>query len=304
MIASMLLTLAAGAALAQPATSPQPAVRVVRRAAPPPPIVTGDHAVVPLTFVAGFPTLSATIGGKPVKLGFDTGAAGGARLTDRVVQALNLQPVGEALAADPSGKNPVRLKLYPVEDLALGSLNITRWIATSAPVRPGKLETLDGIIGLGAFDGFIVTLDYPGARLLLERGALPEADGKTVFTYKDPIPVVPLTIEGKAIEAHLDTGNIRMPVIVPEAFAARLSRNAEARPAGLAHTVSNTIAMKAMPVTGTIAVGQVPLAVTEVGFPSVIDLANLGSLALTNMTIRVDPRNKRVQIVRSTGSVT
>ncbi len=299
------LPLLAGAAIAvvQPAHAAQPAnappnVQVVRRMGPPPPVVTGDHASVPLEFSSGLPTFSALIGGQTYRLGFDTGAPGGVHLTDRIVTALNIQPIGEALAGDPSGKNLVRLKLYPVTDLVIGPVRISNWVGTSEPAMPAKLQPLDGIIGLGAFDGFVVTLDYAGRRLLLDRGTLPAPDGKTIFAYDDIIPVVPLTIEGKMIQAHLDTGNVNAPLIVPEHFAQQLSRNAEARVAGVAHTLNNTFQMKTQPIAGQALVGMVPLAGSEVGFPSIINMANVGSLALRNLTIRIDSKNHRIQFLR------
>ncbi len=297
----VVAVLLATAAMAQSNNAaPTPQVQVVHRTAPPPPVVTGDHASIPIDFVAGLPTFMATIGGKPFRIGFDTGAPGGARLTDRVVQALALGPIGEAMAGDPSGKNLVRLKLYPVNDLNLGSLTITNWIGTSAPALTGKLAAVDCIIGLGAFDGFVVVLDYAGKRLLLDRGELPAPDGKSTFAYGgDMIPVIPVTIEGRTIQAHLDTGNVSMPLIVPTAFADQLSRKSEVRRVGVAHTISNTIEMKAIPVEGPVMAGTVSLSATAVAFPSVINLANVGSLALGNLRVQIDPKNHRIRFIES-----
>lgn len=78
-----------------------------------------------------------------------------------------------------------------------------------------------------------------------------------------------------------------------------LSRKAEARVSGVAHTISNTIQMKAEPIAGVALVGDVPLAANEVGFPSVINMANIGSLALSNLEVRIDPKNHRVQLLRA-----
>lgn len=298
LLAGAMVSVQSGQIPGPPPPSGAP-TQVVRRTGPPPPVVNGDHASIPIEFTAGLPTFSATIGGKTFRLGFDTGAPGGAHLTDRVVAALNLQPVGEALAGDPSGKNLIRMKLYPVEDLEIGPVKVTNWIGTSAPVSPGTLESIDGIIGPNAFQGFVVTLDYAGRRLSLDRGALPDPDGKTIFAYDDVMPVVPVTIEGKTIQAHLDTGNISMPLIIPETFANQLSRKAEARAFGVAHTVNNTIQMKAVPITGAVLIGDTPISATEAGFPSVINMANVGSLALGSLIVRVDPKNHRIQFLRA-----
>lgn len=285
---------------AEQLTAPaSPTVHIVRRTGPPPPLVTGDHAAVPMALVGGLPTISATIGGKTFRLGIDTGAPGGAHLTERVVAALNLQPVGEALAGDPSGKNLVRLKLYPVNDLEIGPVKVTNWVGTASPATPGKLESIDGIIGPQAFAGFVVTLDYAGGRLSLDRGALPEADGKNTFSYEDVIPTVPVTIEGKTIQAHLDTGNVSMALIVPGNFAAHLWHRAGARNFGVAHTFNNTIQMKSVPISGPVVVGSTPISIAQVGFPSVINLANVGSLALGGLLVRIDPANRRVAFSRA-----
>src|SRR5438309_193573 len=110
----MMIGLALILALLAQSPSPPPAGPVMARQGPrAPDKVTGDHAALPMTFTAGLPTIAVTIDGKgPFKVGVDTGAMGGVHMTDRLAAALNLAPVGEAQAVDPSGRNPVAIKLY------------------------------------------------------------------------------------------------------------------------------------------------------------------------------------------------
>lgn len=297
--AFMLLgAMLAGPPPAQPPVSEPEAQVQVRHRPLKPDSITGDHVSLPITFVSGLPTIEVTVNGKgPFRVGVDTGAMGGLHMTDRLAGALGLAPVGEALASDPSGRNPIAIKLYRLDRVALGGVEIRGWMASAAPVRAGKLESLDGIIGLGDLDSYIVTIDYSGGRFAIDRGTLPEPDGMHVFSYRDPIPVVPVTIEGHTIAAHLDTGNIGLPLIVPDSFATGLADRAKARPAGQAHTVSNVIDMFAMPVEGAVQVGAASLHVTEIGFPSVIAMANIGSRALDHMVVRLDPANKRISLI-------
>jgi hypothetical protein len=295
------------AMLAQPVAAPPSAAppaaapMAVRRMPPPPDSMTGDHATFPITFTAGLPTIEVTINGKgPFRVGIDTGAMGGAHMTDRLAATLGLTPFGEARATDPSGRNPVTIKLYRLDDFKLGAVEVKGWVGTAAPGRPGPLDSLDAILGIGAFAGYVVTLDYAGRRFALDRGALPPPDDAHVFAYDDVLPVVPLTVEGHAIPAHLDTGNVRFPVIVPADFAAALAHHAQARAIGQGRTVSSVVEMFAIPVDGAIGVGSASLGASEVGYPSIIDMANIGSLALRNMVVRIDPANKRISLISPT----
>ncbi|MFI4950806.1 MAG: hypothetical protein ACHP7A_07175, partial [Caulobacterales bacterium] len=212
-------------------------------------------------------------------------AVGEAGLTEGVVAALGLPRIGQALSTDPSGRNPITIPLYRLDNLAVGGVAATGWLATGSPPMRGALATLDGIIGLDAFPGFVVTLDYAAGRFSLRRGALPPADGKTIFAYRDSIPVVPLTIEGRTLEAHLDTGNVRLALMAPESFTAGLKNHAQARAIGQAHTVNNTIDLFSVDLAGPARIGEVALTADSVGYPSVIPIANVGSPALQGLGV-------------------
>lgn len=258
--------------------------------------VTGPGAILLMTLTRGMPTLELMIDGKgPFHVAFDTGAPEGPDLSERVVQALGLQRSGQAVTGDPSGKNDAVAPLYRIGDLAFGAVHARGWDAT-AGAAPAGLEAIDAVVGLGAFDGYVVTLDYAAGRFTLARGALPAADGKHVFAYRGDIPHVPLTIEGRTIDAHLDTGNIAHGVIVPTAVAKGLKRTAQTRLIGEARTVSNTMKIFSTPVDGPLRVGSTQLNATDVAYPALIPLANVGSLALTGAVVQIDPAHHRVAL--------
>lgn len=278
--------------------SPTPQPRIVRRVAPRPD-VTGTSALIPLDMATIIPTFTAKAGDRTLRLGFDTGAPGPAHLFDRTAKALELAKVGEARAADPSGRNAQTIALYGLPSLTVGGIEIRNWQATGSPA-PEKFAALDGIIGLDAFAGYVVTLDYARRQLRIERGALPAANGKTVFDYQEPIPVVPLTIEGKTIDAHVDTGNTVEGIIVPAEFAQSLSGRAKATKIGVAHTVSNAIEMFGFDPAGPVRIGEVVINVAKIAYPSVVPIGNVGSKGLGGMIVRVDPANHRISLERAT----
>jgi hypothetical protein len=283
----------AGAAAAQPQPGP-----MHMRDPGPPPAMSGPAVSVPISFTAGMPTIEATVNGQgPFRLGFDTGAMGGVHISAAAAERAGLSPVGEALAGDPSGRNPQRIKVYGPAALALGGRTLTAPFAESPTLGGGKLDALDGIAGLGIFGGALVTIDYGRGVLSAGPGALPPPDGRTVFAYEGPIPRVPLEVEGRRLEAHLDTGNVRAGVILPADVAAQLAGHDKAVEAGVAHTISSAIPMFAVKLAGPAKVGETPLTATEAQYPSVAAIGNVGSLALQGLIVRVDTVNRRVQVI-------
>jgi hypothetical protein len=246
------------------------------------------------------PTLEVRINGKgPFRIGFDTGARGGAHISSALAQALNLAPAGEGLVVDPSGRNPLPIKFYKLDSFDIGGLSINGLLASGGAAEDVRLRDLDGVIGLGAFRGFVVSLDYENARFRAARRALPAADGASTFAYSADIPELPLTIEGRTVSADLDTGNTHFPIVVPEAFAKGLKGWSSAHEIGEARTIGGNVKMSATGVSGPVVAGVVRLDASQVGWPSIIDRANVGSPALSHLLVELDPANKRIRLRRT-----
>jgi hypothetical protein len=246
------------------------------------------------------PVIEASIAGRKVSLGFDTGAPGGPLLDAAIIAEQKLTRSGEARMSDPSFRNVLTVPLYALLDLKVGNLSIGRWTASARPLRETRrLAEPDGIIGLTAFAGYVVTIDYPSGRILFTKGRLPEPDGKTSFKYDGPIPRVPLSIDGKVIDAHIDTGNARYSLILPETYATGLAGYASRFPIGIARTVNNTFNLMALPVTEA-KVGDLPLYSRTAAYPGPSPLrGNIGSPLLKDMTIKVDPAHGIVALERA-----
>ena len=293
-----MLTPLLAAALAFLQAGPQPQM-VVRT--PPKPQTAGSDSCIRMELARVIPVIPITIGGRELKVGLDTGAPGGPHLPLTLIEALGAEQVGEARMSDPSLQNPVPVGLYRIDDLQVGNIEVDNWIATGrADPRPSALG-VDGIIGLDAFDGFVVTIDYPSSRLVLTRGRLPEPDGRTSFRYEGPIPRVPLTLDGQTITAHIDTGNARYALIAPTTAADALPGRSDAFAVGLARTVNNTFTLMAVPVDEA-RVGTLDLHAGTVAFPSPGPHGNLGSLLLRDMVVKIDPANQIVALERSAGA--
>jgi hypothetical protein len=294
-----LSLLAATAAGAQP-PQPQPMVRMMR---PPPPVMTGERADLDIQLVESMPTILATVNGRgPYRFGIDTGAPSYLRVTPALASALGLEPVGQALTGDPSGRNPVRVPVYRVDSLGFGGLTYSGISTTALNLPNPRLADLDGIIGIGFFEQLLLTIDYGRLRLSAAPGALPAADGREVVDAtldRGVLISVPLSIGGTVHQVHLDTGNTRHPFFMPADSIAALPTRGAARSIGVAHTVSQELQLQAIDLAVPVSVGATRLPITDVGFPAVASAGNIGSQALAGMAVTVDYANRRVRIVPS-----
>ena len=279
-------------ALAQPVRRMHPMVGA--------PASRGSPGSVPMTLWRdAMPSVAVMIEGKgPFTLAIDTGAPGHLHLSERVATAVGLAVVGEAMASDPSGRTPVATPVYKVKELTLGGLTLLDLEADGLPPMGPSGGTLDGILGMDLFDAFTLTLDFKGRQVGLASESLPPADGLTIFDYPaGPLIELRLKIGDVPLTTHLDTGQSRTPLMVPQELVAKLATHGEARKIGQARTVSQVIEVFSIALDSPVSLGAVRFPVTEVYYPTVIPTGNLGSAALQAMTVRIDRPNRRLRFI-------
>lgn len=74
-------------------------------------------------------------------------------------------------------------------DLSIGPVNVNRMQARVSELDHLSLalgREIDGILSYQTFDGFLLTLDYETGSIHLQEGALPPADGGTIFSVRGP----------------------------------------------------------------------------------------------------------------------
>lgn len=200
---------------------------------------------------------------------------------------------GEVIAGDGSGQTQTR-KSYRVDSLELGGVKFTGLQMGELSQLPGREGELDGIIGVHLFGNHLLTLDYANKRMALSRESLPE----TAISYAaGPGPIsLPLTIGAETLPTHLDTGNSVAPFIVPKAVADRLALQGAPRNTGTARTAISTVQMWEADIRVPVRLGAATLPIKTIGYPSLGESGNLGSKALASAVLRLDQRNRRVQI--------
>lgn len=107
-------------------------------------------------------------------------------------------------------------------DATLGSLKVRRLPAKVANLEHLSLalgRPIDGLLAFEAFEAFedyLVTLDYAAGTVRLERGELPEPDGRRVFDAKgrDERPWIDVNMGGQAFRLLIDSGAAGTPIAV------------------------------------------------------------------------------------------
>jgi hypothetical protein len=150
-----------------------------------------------------------------------------------------------------------------------------------------------------------MTIDYPARRLRFARGALPEADGKTILslTHVGPFWALPIAIAGKPYAAVLDTRSTGGFGLTPES-AAGVPFDGELRVIGRARGAAiSERDVKGGTIAGDVTVGRYtfphpPVSVRPLppGFPTE---PLVGARVLSNFTITLDQQNARLRLERA-----
>ena len=215
----------------------------------------------------------------------------------RVVRLAALTTVREigASAWLPPGANSG--DLVKVRSLSIGDAEFREFdvIAVVLGRLPGSSRRIDGLLPLSFFSGQLLTIDYPGAQVVIERGELAPPDGKTVLATSgsNGRPIVELVLAGRKLNAAIDTRN-QMACTFPPDLKERVTY-AYGQTAG-----KNSIGPQKMvdpSLAGSLRIGehQVSYAPFELkaGPPSI------GGMILRNFAVTFDQKNHRVRFSRS-----
>ena len=259
---------------------------------------------LPMEDYGGRPVVSVRIAEKgPFRFVFDTGA-NVAAIGSAFRAELSL-PAAGGMTAVAAGGGPAP-EIVVIPEIRLGEMTLRGVIAAvmpGSPLPPGK-DMPQGVLSASALSGYLVTLDYPGRRVSIRRGTLPEPDGRAVFEYGegDFPPTIPLRVAGRAMRAHLDTGS-GYGITLPAGLLRELPLGSKPTSAGTASTHGGAFPIIQASIQGTIEVGAFPIDAPLVSFADVRSgadptIANLGSAVLRNFVVTLDAKTRRVRFER------
>jgi hypothetical protein len=257
---------------------------------------------VPLIFNGPMPTVEVMVNNQgPFIFEIDTGAGGGARIDASLKERLKLNPVGQAIAGDPSGKNNRTVDLFKLDAVSLAA---TQFHDVEASVgnynRMPNMPHVDGVLGFGLFEEYLLTLDYPGKRLHLEKGTLPQANGADVLGYEmdNGIPSIEIEVGGLKVNAHIDSGNMRGGFTLPASLVEKLTLAAPPKVVGRGRTTSNEFEIKEATLKGNLRWGRYEFNEPTLTFIDIFKIGNIGSRVLREFALTFDQKNHRVRLIR------
>ncbi|MBN8943184.1 MAG: retropepsin-like domain-containing protein [Rhizobiales bacterium] len=178
------------AAMAAPAATERPLMQLIRTFQERPYQLdwTGPSRIstVPLLATDPLPSFTMEINGRPVTVGFDTGADILVLDAD-LAEALGAKPFVAFGAYDPDGPG-ARSGMSRVDSIRIGDVTIRHVpvlvapIRRSAGLRQDRRIVLGGIVGTALLRQFVSTLDFTGGRIVLrERGTAGARDARAAL---------------------------------------------------------------------------------------------------------------------------
>ena len=251
-----------------------------------------DSTSVPIELTdGGRAVVAVTIEGKPYRLAVETGSPN-TRLSTAAVRDLGLKPAGMRYEEPAFHLDSIRIGEVVVRKLAVGSGDEVAQLG------------VDGVLGLDAYADYLLTVDYPGSRLVLSRGSLPRPDGVEVLraVRVGPFVGVELDVGGVKEIGVVDTqGGIGFQAL-PE-VAGRLAFAGPLRVVGRAVVGGGSpVEIRGARLKGDLKIGrhvfrQPRMAVHPLP-PDIPSKMTIGLRALRHFRLTLDQRSMRVRFAR------
>jgi predicted aspartyl protease len=248
---------------------------------------------VPLTKIGDFYFVDVRLNGQPLRFTLETGA-GFAVITRRAADALGLRQ--DTVEIMPGGRGPV----VRIDSLSFGGVTLRGVVARVTSSFDGR--EFDGLLSIPLLRDVLATLDLANSRLVLEHGALPAPDGRTILPIagRDRGGRVDVVTRIGAVDVPLvlDTRAAQW-IIVSDSIGSALPLNAPPREVAQAWGPS----LGAFTLRGARLNDDIRLGEHVVRQPALLFRERAGGLIglpfLEQYRVTIDQRNQRVRFVRS-----
>jgi hypothetical protein len=244
----------------------------------------------------GKPYVMVTINGRgPFRFVIDTGTGADALVTPELAAELNLPSVGQATLSDPSGQGGRKVRILEMSTLGLAGVEFThvRAVEHTFYAEAGQAQ---GLLGFTLFKDYLLTLDFPARRVVLDTGALTPDGEKTVlpFRLQAGVPVARLKVDGlEPVEAQLDSGGGGL--VIPERLAEHLKYDLAPVAFAEGQSICTKFQIKAGKLGSDVKLGRYTFTHPVIEIHPAFPLVNFGSPPMQVFAITFDQKNQLVR---------
>ncbi len=248
------------------------------------------------------PLVEVHIGDRgPYLFAIDTAAACTVLVRSRLADELGLETVGTAAVGDASGKPTRPAELVRLPELRFGGAVARDAIAVSHSPSAAHAASIpddaDGILGRVLFESLLLTLDYPGRRLVMREGRLEAGPSVTPFELVHDVMQIDVDIDGRRAPVLLDSGH-RGTVTLPASWAVRLPLAGPLVAAGQTATVNVTYSRRTARLAGSVQLAGVRIESPVLFFADEHTPSLLGAGLLREFAVTIDQRARLVRFQR------
>jgi predicted aspartyl protease len=244
--------------------------------------------VTPIELIHDKPYVAVMVNGHgPYRFLVDTGTGTQALISPELVQELGIPAVGHARLTDPSGQGEQRSQVVWIDSLKIGIVEFEEVQAVEHGLFREE-QNCQGVLGFPLFEDYLLTLDYPGRRMILSSGLLAEQADSAVMPFRtvDGVPIAKLEIDGVSLDAQIDSGGNGLSL--PDVVADRLKFHSAPVEYGTAESLTTRFSLRAARLQSDVQFGAYVFRKAFVEINSAFPQVNIGSTPLKNFVITFD----------------
>ncbi|MDH3267431.1 MAG: retroviral-like aspartic protease family protein [Ignavibacteria bacterium] len=257
--------------------------------------------IIPLDLSSQRPVVELSIDGEgPYRFIFDTGSSGNV-IDKELASKLNLEITGENRVSTPGSENVTIAKTVKAPLVSFEGSDILK-DADMTVMELRVMLPVDGVLSANFFSDYLITLDYPNSKLMLNIGQLNESDKDVIsFVQNEQVINIYILIDGKKIEAHLDSGNPGM-FDIPFSLKDEFKFKAEPKEAGTISTPVASFKTWGATLDGEIKIGGVTYRNPGIHLVEGFLYANVGYRILKDLKTTIDKKNNLIKFEKSSST--
>jgi hypothetical protein len=215
-----------------------------------------ETAEIPFTMDRNLILIKAKMNGeKEYSFIYDTGTTGMV-LSQTLVEDQQFKITGTTTIQSPNSDQPDKVNTVKVPRLNLNGFEIENLDGVAVPPQQIFSPNASGIIGLSAFKGTLVTIDFKKSKLIIMNGALDRNDKAVIKVDLSRAPEASVNVNGEEMLAVFDCGG-PTEISFPMEWKSKLKLKSEPVLFAKARTPGGEVEVYKSQLEGTISFGSI-----------------------------------------------